>query len=178
MRRGYGLSGQFQTRYCTSEHASNGWCTQLAAVDQQTCNVAQGGITYWKPTTTTTTTTPAPSYVGCYENYAPCLITGHQDDKSASECSELARAGGKMFFGMEWPQGISIPGNAQCLVLDTSQITPMTKKPDSDCEVETNSDGMRLGGSHRLAVYSNAVWHLAPPGASACDSGVVAIRGH
>ena len=65
-------------------------------------------------------------------------------------CQQDATAAGKSYFGLEFPQGTSTPGQTLCLVL--SALPNMISVTDPECEVEVHN-GHRLGGAHRLAVY-------------------------
>ena len=71
-------------------------------------------------------------YVGCFANHDGNRVNGHVSDKSVAECRALAAAAGTLYFGMEYPQGSSVAGEAQCLLLDAPPSMVMTD--DSECE--------------------------------------------
>ncbi|CAE7780121.1 xlrs1, partial [Symbiodinium pilosum] len=100
----------------------------------------------------TTTTTTEVFYNGCYRNEGRNRRNGHErGSMTMPKCTERAKKGGFLYFGMEWPQGYSAAGHAQCMLLD--DIPNMAIANDRDCNVETwNKKG--LGGGHRLAIYS------------------------
>ena len=100
---------------------------------------------------------PSPLWVGCFDNsLGENRIDSHLEQQSVESCFLQAQSNGlpgfgMPGFGMEWPQGSARPGWAACLPLSTVPPT-MTQVADADCEVET-WNGLRLGGSYRLAVY-------------------------
>jgi hypothetical protein len=100
---------------------------------------------------TTTTTQASIRYMGCYLNRGADRVEGHSGDKTVYECQATAETSDKGYFGMEYPQGYSSPGHAQCLPLST--LPSMTLEPESACEEEV-FNGQRLGDAYRLAVYS------------------------
>jgi len=94
-------------------------------------------------------------YRGCYKNQDQNRVDGHASDNTWNECQSAAVSAGKRFFGMEYPQGSSTPGRAQCLILDNeAQYSAMERMADSECEAEGLVGGKRLGSGHRLAVYA------------------------
>lgn len=96
-----------------------------------------------------------PIYLGCYANQDDDRVSGHVYHKTIAECNQISSS----YFAMEYPQGDSTPNLAECLPLPG--IFKGELKADSECEVELNSDGQRLGGGKRVAMYG-------PP--AKCDS--------
>ena len=95
-------------------------------------------------------------------NWGSDRVNGHIRQKTVEQCSAEAVRQNKPFFGMEWPEGSSVTGQAQCLILST--LPKMTKTGDNDCAREVNSYGQHLGAAKRLAVYStgrhNGTWFM------------------
>jgi len=93
------------------------------------------------------------AYIGCFISEPGS--GGHLWDKSFTECHLLAENIVVNHFGMEHPQGSSMPGSAQCLPLNMEVINSanMMITDDTECEGEIDADGHRLGGFQRLAVY-------------------------
>lgn len=95
---------------------------------------------------------PHVEYIGCFKNDPGSdHIEGHTPERTVIQCEELAGQGSRPYFGMEYPQGSNTTGNAECLPLEG---LPRWTAPDSDCEGVPPVEGQRLGGAHRLAVYS------------------------
>lgn len=93
----------------------------------------------------------APRYQGCYANEGGDRLDGHMVNKSFHWCATAARIDALTFFGMEWPEGFEVDGNAECLPL--SGHLSLARAPDSECESKVFQD-IRLGGPNRLAVYA------------------------
>jgi hypothetical protein len=94
-------------------------------------------------------------YIGCYKNEGGDRNNAFVDGKrpkSIASCRELALSNGKAYFGMEYPQGSNVPGEAECKNLDSAP--PMTLAADTDCEHEV-FEGHPMGSSFRLAIYSS-----------------------
>jgi len=96
---------------------------------------------------------PGARFVGCFKNDANSQrLIGHATDKSFSDCEQAAKAAGKPYFGMEYPQGFATPGHAECLLLDA--VPQQSKTADSECAREKDIAGNLLGDANRLAVYT------------------------
>ena len=99
--------------------------------------------------------TPTPVWVGCFDNGGADRIAPVGSDWGSPEmgdshtnmagCTTRALAQGWKGFGMEYPQGVDEPGEAQCLPLSLMPPT-QTQVADADCEVEMHN-GFRLGGA-------------------------------
>ena len=107
----------------------------------------------------------AGGYTGCYANEGANRVNGHTGDRSYAACEALAQAQGKTFFALEYPQGYTTAGNAECLPLGA--VPSMQKVADSECEAEGMFNGKRLGSDNRLAVYRGAGEH---PGSQTLSS--------
>eukprot|EP00808_Paulinella_micropora_P015660 g67015.t1 len=90
------------------------------------------------------------SFRGCFANEGSNRVGGHYLDENWAKC-----AGRSTFFGMEFPQGYSTFGNAECVPLPGG-LPALVKVADVECAVETDDQGRRLGGFYRLAVYGPA----------------------
>lgn len=90
-------------------------------------------------------------YLGCFKNERASRINGHLWHRTMNGCGSEAEHAGKMYIGMEYPQGSIAPGASQCLLLAGSPN--MEPASDSECEWEVDSQGNRLGSGWRLAVY-------------------------
>eukprot|EP00808_Paulinella_micropora_P009603 g9125.t1 len=88
-------------------------------------------------------------FLGCFANEGSYRVRGHIFDQNWTQCT--ARSS---FIGMEYPQGITTAGRAECLAL--SGLPNMTVVADSECAVEIDDQGHLLGGAYRLAVYGPA----------------------
>jgi len=100
-------------------------------------------------------------YEGCYINDGDDRVIDHEGSdstKTIEECKALASGG---FFGMEYPLG-SAANMAQCLPLNA--LPSMVQTSDEECEDAFDSEGRRLGGGFRLAVYS-----IIPTALESCD---------
>lgn len=100
----------------------------------------------------TTTTTTEVYYNGCFRNEGRNRRNSRERGSyTMPKCTELAKKGGFLYFGMEFPQGYSKAGEAECMLLD--DIPTMNMAPDNDCRKEVwNKKG--LGSGHRIAIYS------------------------
>lgn len=90
------------------------------------------------------------TYEGCFANDQDGTFGTKIWHKTVLQCSAKAKARGKTYFGMEYPQGSPDEGDAQCLLFD--DLPSLEPEDDSDCE-EGMFSGYRLGGQHRVAVY-------------------------
>ena len=95
------------------------------------------------------------AYAGCFANFDGNRVLtlenrfGRVD--TVASCFLYAQQHGLPGFGMEYPAISEVPGQAECVPLNT--VPPrMDRVPDSDCETETFGE-FRLGGRHRTAVY-------------------------
>ena len=89
--------------------------------------------------------------------------------KTLRECYTKAAALNYPFIGMQDPQKNLLPGEASCFMLST--LPQLTKTSDTDCNVELNSYGQRLGSSRRMAVYA------IHPSLLECPTGYVRLVG-
>ena len=182
------LSGCVSGDNCMNHGSITAAKTACIAAGDACGGVLTGGVGHWVirrgtvPTGSTHETSypkiycvPLPPvWVGCFANSGADRIGGHKNDRSIDDCltDHGALGLGVPGFGMEYPQGYAQPGSAQCLPLST--VPPaMTQVADADCEYE-KYNGLRLGGSIRLAVY------LKPPVWVGCfaNSGADRINGH
>ncbi|CAE7194131.1 unnamed protein product [Symbiodinium sp. CCMP2592] len=96
---------------------------------------------------------PKHVFGGCLKNdLGPNRMSGHTGGwKTPDECREFAKAQGKDFFGLEWPQGSPAAGKGQCMAIEDSHSTiqKLGLTEPSECTFH----GAKLGGPHRLAFY-------------------------
>lgn len=97
-----------------------------------------------------------PLYEGCYANEdGPNRKNGHVPGKTIAQCNQMAKANGDPYFGMEYPSGETVPGQAACVTLDKFPRMPVAN--EDDCKYKgLVDDYYRLGGRYRLAVYRTA----------------------
>ncbi|CAJ1433932.1 unnamed protein product, partial [Effrenium voratum] len=114
------------------------------------CFVRRGEVPSDERATTTTTTEVY--FSGCFMNQGSKRKNNRErGSQSMPSCAALAKKRGMLYFGMEYPQGYSKTGDAECMTLD--EVPDMDSADDSDCDKET-WDKKGLGNAHRLAVYS------------------------
>jgi len=123
------------------------------ACGQFFCKACHQCTTSRAPTPTPTTDVPSGRliYKGCYRNEGDDRATGHKFHMTVDECQQAAAAAGVVHFGMEYPEGSPVVGEAECLVLTAPPS--MVEAPDSECEGEGLFNYHRLGGPNRLALY-------------------------
>ena len=93
------------------------------------------------------------SFVGCYKNEEGAQRLTYDDaDIPLSYCAQTAKNAGKPYFGMEYPQGYKIDGNAECLLLDF--LPQQSKTTDTECAAKKDRAGNLLGSEYRLAAYT------------------------
>eukprot|EP00808_Paulinella_micropora_P003087 g64155.t1 len=90
------------------------------------------------------------AYSGCFANNVPNLQSGHVWPRTVSQCADQSQ-----FFGMEWPACCAAAGDSACLSL--SGLPAMVKVADSECQAERDSEDRLLGGTNRLAVYTQGL---------------------
>jgi len=144
------------------------WCGSLACIGGTSgeCNSREGP---WSKNRVTCAVKEY-NYMGCYKNQDADRMRGHTPDISFVICAAASSG----IFGMEYPQAFTTAGNAECLQL--AMIPNMQKMSDVDCEVETDTNGHRLGGYYRLAVYSTELPTMVPsaaPSATPTDAPTV-----
>ena len=156
-------------------------------IPDNNCKETDLSRSYLSPRATYCNGSPGPttiptdfSYRGCFNNKDDDRIDTHEERPSTvEECRTLAKTKGKAYFGMEWPAGSEVDGQAQCLPLDG--LPAMHPRPDIECSDEVDSGGHLLGGGWRLAVYATAenppATTTQAPATPPSDSGIKLIDG-
>ena len=82
--------------------------------------------------------------MGCFNT--EMANTSYDGYKTVDGCATFSNG---QQFGMEYPSGANMEGEAQCVSPEhLPAISTMERRPDTEC-------GQRLGGHNRLALYSN-----------------------
>jgi hypothetical protein len=94
-------------------------------------------------------TTPVTSYLGCYkDNTSSRSLPTLEGTMTLAACARAVKPSGVGYFGMQYPQGTSVPNTAQCW----AGKGPYNKYGSATCS-RKNASGDYMGDSSVNAVY-------------------------
>ena len=102
-------------------------------------------------------------YDGCFEDNENRAFGASLGHRTLEDCARAAYSAGYFTFGMQWPQGVETPGQAECYYKDKGLLGTDSFLPVSDGECQGTAGLVsiafgeqfaHLGGEWRLAVYT------------------------